>query len=428
MSNSHESHDGHESQVFAGGASLFPAGTSGGGGHLFPAFASFPAFPAGGAASFPAGVTAAAMAVDAVPSKMSAFASFQALPEADRMAGRRGCRGENKNGMAGVIPRSRDVMDDELCAGTFGDARISDDDDDRSRGAGGQGRDTGKALENGGEGAEPEGGRVCARAVFRVQLSSSDSEDEGGKKRKKKDKKRDKKSKDRHKDRHRESERGRVRSGGKEKERERGLRRETEQEREDREDREERERLQKKQKKDRNKIDEVNPHHKISLHDIWKNQKPGAVSSSAPISAASVMFFDRYGDSGNFEYGHPFKLEIPAYRTEWFWCGRYPTTTTRHSHKSATATATKKRRWNTTIFPALPAAATIVKDGGGGGGGGVDGGEKKVCWRKRGLARSMLGIPRAADKNGAKGSWRYLRKNNISKLLDKRQKAISLVR
>jgi len=391
--------------AFAGGACrpLFPAGTGGGGGALFPAGSaySFPTFPAFGAASAEQAGMAALPGVGAVPAKMTAFASFQALPEPDGTVG----------GQRSILS-SLDVMDAELCAGTFGHARISDDeDDDRSHGADRDGRGEVERTN------ERETGREGVRAVFRVQLSSSDSDDEGGKKRKKKDKKREKKQKDRHKHRHREKSEG----GG------RGSQRETEPERKDREEREERQRLQKKQKKDKNKIDEVNPHHKISLHDIWKNQKPGAVSSSAPISAASVMFFDRFGDSGNFEYGHPFKLEIPTYRTEWFWSGRYPTTSTRRSHTSATATATKNRLWNSTVFPAVPAVANRGSGGGGVGGGEMEG-EQKMCWRKRGLVRSMLGIPRGADKNGAKGSWRYLRKNHISKLLDKREKAISLVR
>ena len=38
----------------------------------------------------------------------------------------------------------------------------------------------------------------------------------------------------------------------------------------------------------------------------------------------------------------------------------------------------------------------------------------------------MLGIPGGAEKNGSKGSWRYLRKNNIGRLLDRREKAVNL--
>jgi len=178
--------------AFAGGACrpLFPAG----GAALFPAGSaySFPTFPAFGAASAEQAGRAALPGVGVVPAKMTAFASFQALPEAGGTVG----------GQRSILS-SLDVMDAELCAGTFGHARISDDeDDDRSHGADRDGRGEVERTN------ERETGREGVRAVFRVQLSSSDSDDEGGKKRKKKDKKREKKQKDRHKHRHREKSEG----------------------------------------------------------------------------------------------------------------------------------------------------------------------------------------------------------------------------
>jgi hypothetical protein len=131
---------------------------------------------------------------------------------------------------------------------------------------------------------------AAARKVFRVELSSSSSsEDEGGKKRKKKSKKKSKdKKKDRHKDHHKE----RASAGGRA---ERVAQRETEREREEREDRELLAAAQKRHKRDRDRIDEVNPHHKISLHDLWKENKPSAAASAAAPAASAVMFFDRLG-------------------------------------------------------------------------------------------------------------------------------------
>ena len=376
------------------GEALFPAGQpSVAGGALFPAFASFPA------------AHTAAGGSGAAHSTMAAFASFQA-PAPSAPLGANGAGGAG----AGALPRSRDLMDAALCASTFGHARLSDDE--------GESPPASPAERADGRGGT-DGRRAAEPAVFRVTLSSSDSEsDGGGKKRKKKDKKKGKdRKRDRHKDRRRD---GRSSRDGA---RARDSRAETEREREVREDREELERKLKKQKKDRDKIDEVNPHHKISLHDVWKSQKPGALSLSAPVSAASVMFFDRYGDTGNFEYGHPFKLEIPAYRIEWFWCGGNVAATRARSSREGGA-ADKKRTWNSAVFPAL----SMGSAGGGSAGRvgcGVEGGMD--AWRKRGGMRaSMLGIPRGADKNGAKGSWRYLRKNNIGRLLDRREKAVNL--
>ena len=274
--------------------------------------------------------------------------------------------------------RSRDVMNDELCAGTFGHARLSDDEDDDER------QRPGQAKLREPTGRDDAKGNAPSAAVFRLELSSSDSEDDGAK-RKKRDRKKGKDKKDRkdHKDRHLAKQKGRGR--------ERRDARETEREREAREDREERERHQKRQKKNSNQIDAVNPHHKISLHDLWKKQKPGAISSAAPVSASSVMFFDRYGDAGNYEYGHPFKLEIPAYRVDWFWCGR-ALDSSRPSKAGAGASRARARAWNSTVFPAVATAGAAHGSRGDGDGDG------RACWRKRGGFRvSMLGIPRCHD-------------------------------
>jgi len=343
----------------AASKSLFPSGTgSEQGATLFPAFAAFPAFAS-------AQGSAPDVAHSGGPS-METFSSFKAsAPEASS-------GGLFPGGVAGDLLRSRDVMNDELCAGTFGHARLSDDEDDQRQRPGQAKprepthRDTSRNAPSG--------------EVFRLELSSSDSED-GGAKRKKRDKKKSKDKKDRkdHKDRNRPKERDRGRG-----------RQETEREREVREDREERERLQKRQKKDSQRIDEVNPHHKISLHDLWQKQKPGAVSSSAPVSASSVMFFDRYGDAGNYEYGHPFKLEIPAYRVDWFWCGRALDSSS-NSKAGAGAGRARARAWNSTVIPELTAAGKRGSRGDGDG-------EGRACWRKRGGFRvSMLGIPRCRE-------------------------------
>ena len=229
-------------------SALFPSGkhgngAAGEGGACFAAFAAVPSGAAGEAipaASFPAG---AADAPGAQPARMPVFSSFRAPVDAGP-----GLASEARRG-GGV--RSRDVMDEELCASTFGEhTRLSDDEHEPPA----RGGREGAARPRNGDKEREELARLqrLARAgsaggVFRVELSSDSDEDAGGGKRKKKAKKKDRKKEDK---KSHKSKRKRERPGAGE--RDAGLRgqAETEREREVREDRETVEMLLKKQRRD----------------------------------------------------------------------------------------------------------------------------------------------------------------------------------
>jgi hypothetical protein len=363
-----------------GRPTLFPAGN---GACAGTAFAAFQPTSLGAASSFP---SFAASFPSETPARMEAFSSFQAPKQEQDPVATSAREGEHLGRR--VLLRSQDVMDEALCASTFGHARLPGDEEHEPRAHGAQ-RGSASDEGKGGSIAGVGQGQVGQRPVFRVELSSSSDDEDHKRKKKHKKKGKDKKREHHHrKERHRE--RDQMAGRG----------RETERERELREDEEAR---QLKRRKRDDKIDEVNPHHRISMHDIWKanTHKPAAASSGAAVSASAVMFFDRFGDAGNLEYGHPFKLEIPTYATEWFWSGRHLGVSalarlSRAACAGAAAT-TAKRAWNSTAFPPKlfpPKLPVQAERGGAGRSGGTEEAET-ACWRKRAAARrSMLGIPR----------------------------------
>ncbi|EKX53588.1 hypothetical protein GUITHDRAFT_132694 [Guillardia theta CCMP2712] len=110
-----------------------------------------------------------------------------------------------------------------------------------------------------------------------------------------------------------------------------------------------------------------------------KREKIEEVSNYSKISLADLwrknqvmtMFFDRIGDKANLEYGHPFKLDVPMYRIQRFWAGN----------------GFMKRR------------TAIV---------------------------SMLGLPSMGLKGDARGTWRYVRAQQILRLQSTQIKLLKL--
>ncbi|KAJ1491272.1 hypothetical protein T484DRAFT_1882936 [Baffinella frigidus] len=241
-----------------------------------PAFAAA-AFP-GSAASFPSFHSGAGAGGGS--SSWLQCSSFKPAPDSDAHAGSGG------GAIALQAFRTADFMNDELRDSTFG-GRISPGAEQREeKGAGWRVEEGDKGRAAGGRGERVSGERKASH-VFRLELSSSESDSEDGG-RHKKDRKKDKK--------HKKRDKGRDKKHGKDKDKDKDKGRERERERE------------KKRKWD--DMDEADERRKVTLAELWRDK-----------GNKTTMFFDRVGDKDNVTYGHPAKQETPYFRVDAWWTG-----------------------------------------------------------------------------------------------------------